>query len=71
MVVVAVGYAQAVFEIIVDVQEGMSSNVSRLLATLRGVLPPARLGVLHGFCPGLGVMWRNSAKSKPRPGVAG
>ena len=36
-------------------QEGRSSKVSRFLATLRGVLPPAS-GVFHGFCAGLGVM---------------
>ena len=48
-----------------------SSNVSRLLATLSGVLADKLTGVFHGFCAGLGVMFTKSEKSKPWPGVLG
>lgn len=47
-----------------------SSKVSRLLATLKGVLARAT-GVFHGFCAGLGVMLTKSEKSNGCPGVAG
>lgn len=52
--------------------QGISSKVSRLLATLSGVLPPFIItGVFHGFWAGLGVMWTKSEKSKARLGVFG